>query len=168
MVLTREEILKEVEKGRIIIEPFSVKNLGPASYDFTLSNEFRIFRKLAHPVDVHEDSDYREITEKIEVEDSLLILPGETVLGITVEKLTLPNDICAWIQGRSRFSRLGLMVHITAAFVHPGVSNRQVLEIFNAGTVGLRLYPGTKICQIVFQRCEGRARYTGIFNQQQL
>lgn len=168
MVLTREEILKEVEKGRIVIEPFSEENLGPASYDFTLSNEFRIFKKLAHPVDVHEDSDYRDITEKIEVEDSLLILPGETVLGITVEKLTLPDDICAWIQGRSRFSRLGLMVHITAAFVHPGVSNRQVLEIFNAGTVGLKLYPGTKICQIVFQRCVGRARYTGIFNQQQL
>ena len=168
MVLTKDEILKEIRKGRIKIEPFKEENLGPASYDFTLSNEFRIFKKLAYPVEVHEESDYRKITERIVVKDSLLILPGETVLGITVERLTLPDDICAWIQGRSRFARLGLMVHITAAFVHPGVSNRQVLEIFNAGTVGLKLYPGTRICQIVFQRCEGRAVYRGIFNQQEL
>ncbi len=168
MILTKEKLIEEIKKRRIVIIPFKEENLGPASYDFTLSREFRIFKKLPGVVEVRENSEYREITRKIEVSDSILILPAESILGITEERLTLPEDICGWIQGRSRFARLGLMVHITASLIQPGSIGRQVLEIFNASNVALRLYPGTRICQVIFERCEGKASYKGDFLDQQL
>ena len=93
--------------------------------------------------------------------------PGETIHGITRERITLPGNIAGWLEGRSRFARLGLMIHVTAGFVNPGVSNRQVLEISNLAGRPLRLHPGTRLCQIVLQRCEGSAIYTGRFARQQ-
>ena len=94
-----------------------------------------------------------------------MILTREKIIE---ETISLPEDICGWIQGRSRFARLGLMVHITASLIQPGSKGRQVLEIFNAGNVALRLYPGTKICQVIFERCEGKASYRGGFLEQKL
>jgi dCTP deaminase len=90
------------------------------------------------------------------------------VLGITKEKITLPEDICGWLNSRSRFARIGLMSHITAPFISPGVSNRQILEIFNAGKNKIKLMPGTKICQLVLQECKGKAKYEGKFKEQTL
>ena len=80
----------------------------------------------------------------------------------------MPDDIAAWINSRSRFARIGLMSHITAPFICPGVSNRQVLEIYNAGPMKIKLVPGTKICQLVLQQCKGKGRYQGIFQDQEL
>lgn len=168
MILTREKIIEEIGAGRLRIDPFREENLGPASYDFTLSREFRIFQRLPGVIDVREETDYRRITEKIQVEDFIVILPGESILGITEENVELPEDICGWIQGRSRFARLGLMVHITASLIQPGSKGKQVLEIFNAGNVALRLHPGTKICQVIFERCEGKSSYKGEFLEQEL
>jgi len=93
-------------------------------------------------------------------------MPGETVNAITVEKITLPDDICGWLEGRSSFARLGLMVHITASFMQPGISNRQVLEISNVAPIPLAIYPGVKICQFVFQKMIGKAVYKGKFAAQ--
>ena len=90
------------------------------------------------------------------------------VLGITKEKVTLPEDIAGWLQSRSRYARIGLMSHSTAPFILPGISNHQILEIFNAGSHDLLLIPGEKICQLIFQRCEGNAKYKGKFKDQTL
>lgn len=70
-------------------------------------------------------------------------------------------------EGRSRFARLGLFVHITAGFMNPGISNRQVLEIYNASNHSLELVPGTKICQFIFIRMHGESTYKGMFQEQQ-
>jgi deoxycytidine triphosphate deaminase len=72
------------------------------------------------------------------------------------------------IEGRSRFARLGLSVHITASFINPGANNQTVLEIFNASSLTLALYPGTKVCQMIFMTMEGQAHYNGIFQDQAL
>ena len=72
------------------------------------------------------------------------------------------------IEGRSRFARLGLSVHITASFVNPGTDNQTVLEIFNASSLTLALHPGTKVCQMIFMTMEGQAQYNGIFQYQAL
>ncbi|CAG8790871.1 6188_t:CDS:2, partial [Racocetra persica] len=88
---------------------------------------------------------------------------------ITREMVSLPPDICALVaEGRSRFARLGLSVHITASFIHPGVKNQTVLEIFNASSLTLALHPGTKVCQMIFMTMEGQAEYSGIFQGQAL
>ena len=97
-----------------------------------------------------------------------ILKPGALVLGITKETVTLPGNVCGWINSRSRFARIGLMSHIAAPFISPGVSNKQVLEIFNAGNHPINLVPGVKICHLVLQECKGSAMYKGKFRKQTL
>ena len=166
MILSGDEIREEIKKGRIQIEPFSDDQIGPASVDLHLDNEFRTFKKAHDIFHVHDETDYKKITDLVRVDNYFLLMPGETVHGITKEKLTLPDDICGWLEGRSRFARIGLLVHITASFMQPGISNRQVLEMNNVAPVPLAIYPGTRLCQFIFQRMEGKARYKGIYRKQ--
>lgn len=164
-VLTYNEILKEIKKGSIKIAPFVKENIGPASVDLTLGNKFRVFTKSKKVFNINNGSDYKKITRLIAA-DSITIKPQETVLGITMEKITLAPNICGWLEGRSRFARLGLMVHISASFMQPGISNSQVLEMSNMGSVPLKLHAGTKLCQFIFQKTKGSARYKGQFKEQ--
>lgn len=165
-VLTREEILKRIKSGEIKIEPFDKKQVGPASVDFHLDNKFRIFKPIKDIYHVDKKADFRNVTKTITVDKYLMLMPGQTVHGITVEKLTLASDICGWIEGRSSLGRLGLMVHITASFIQPGSFNKQVLEMNNAGPVPLAVYPGIAICQIIFMKTIGKAKYKGRFSEQ--
>ncbi|MBI4918983.1 dCTP deaminase [archaeon] len=164
-VLTRTEILKEVKKGRIKITDFDEKYLGPASYDLTLDDKFRIFRKDIKNFDVTDNPDHTKITKLVETK-GIIVQPGEIIHGITEETITLPEDICGRLEGRSRFARLGLLVHVTAGFMQPGISNKQVLEIINLSPMPLTLHAGTRICQFVFERTEGKAKYKGRFSSQ--
>ena len=168
MILTKKEILKLIRNKKIKIEPFDSSSVGPASIDLTLDSNLRIFKKDNHILEIKEDFDYKKVTELIDISNGFVLNPGELVLGITKEKITLPENIAAWINSRSRFARVGLMSHITAPFISPGVSNKQVLEIYNAGQEKLKLFPGIKICQLVFQECKGKAKYQGMFKNQEL
>jgi len=164
-VLGKEAILAAIDAGAIAITPFSPERLGPASLDLTLASSFRVFRKVHQVIDVSDDTDYREYTDKIEIDPGqrILIMPGETVLGITHERLRLAPGICGWLEGRSRFARLGLMVHISAPFMGPGIDSQQVLEMSNFGPAPLAVAPGLAICQFVFQKLEGNEQYAGRF-----
>ncbi|MBI4439496.1 dCTP deaminase [Candidatus Woesearchaeota archaeon] len=163
-VLTKPVILQEIKKGSIKISPFNPKNLGPASYDLSLGNEFMVYEKEEKGI-VDIEDDYRKRMKNIKT-NSLLLPPYGFAIGITKEKITLPENISAWLGGRSRYARLGLQIHMTAAFIQPGISNRQALEIFNNSPNTMRIKAGTKICQIIFERAEGRARYSGKFRNQ--
>lgn len=167
-VLTRDEILRAIETGHVRIEPFDERMVGPASIDLHLDRWFRVFHRHPQIFPVTEDADVDAITELVEVTDSFLLLPGQAVHGVTRERIVLSDDLCGWLQGRSRFARLGLMVHTTASFLQPGIANKQVLEIINVGPVPLALYPGTAICQLIIEETKGRARYTGRFAEQEL
>ena len=98
--------------------------------------------------------------------EGVLLQSGETILGLTVERVTLAPHLCGWLEGRSRFARLGLAVHVTAGFMQPGIDNRQVLEMTNLGPTPLKLRPGVRVCQLVIERCEGEAVYRGRFAAQ--
>ena len=165
-ILTRNEILKEMEAGRIAIEPFQEDQLGPGSVDLHLGDEFRVYHPTRKIVDVTDDVDYSKLTEWIRKPDGIILMPGETVLGITLERITLPPDICGWLEGRSRFARVGLLVHVSASFMQPGISNHQLLEMSNFSPNPLRIIPRTRVCQFIFQRCEGEAVYKGRFRDQ--
>lgn len=121
-------------------------------------------------IDITEKVDYKDVTEKIILKDDkpYILSPHQTCLAITKETITLAPHICGLLEGRSRFARLGLFVHITAGFMNPGISNKQVLEIYNASNNPLALYPGTKICQFVFMKLDGKAQYKGKFENQSL
>ena len=165
MILTRDKIKEEIKKGNISITPFNIKNLGAASYDLTLDNKFRVFIKDGE-FKVNNNSDYKKITKSITVKDYYTLKPGEFILGITKERIKLNDNIAGFLTGRTRFARLGLLVHITANFVQPGVNNKQVLEIKNVSNRTFKLYPGTKLLQIIFVRCKGNANYKGKFKEQ--
>lgn len=165
-VLTKSIIEHELASGRIVVDPpLEPTQIRQASIDLRLGNVFRIYQKTNRTVELVESTDYREITEEV-VAETLLLCPQETVLGVTMEKITLPDNICGWLEGRSRFARLGLLIHISAGLIQPGVSNHQVLEITNLSPNVLVLHAGSKICQLAFQRCEGHASYDGRFQGQ--
>lgn len=166
MLLSKDAIKQELEKGTIQITPtLDPSQVREASIDLRLGNTFRIFKKTKKFIPIVEDTDYKNHTQEV-VAEKFIIYPQETILGVTMEKVTLPGNICAWIEGRSRFARLGLLIHISAGLIQPGISNHQVLEITNLGPNALELHAGERICQLVFQRMEGSATYSGRFADQ--
>ncbi len=163
MILTKEEILKEIDKKSINITPFNKRNIGPASYDLTLDNKFRFFKSKV--IKVNNSTDYKKYS-KIIRKNKIILHPGEFVLGITKEQIKLKGDICALLSGRTRFARLGLGVHVTANFVNPSTNNKQVLEIKNMSNNTIELNSNTKVCQIIFARTSGKVKNKGKFTKQ--
>lgn len=167
MILTKGEILKLIKNKNVKIEPLDRKAIGPASIDLTLDNTIRVFKKNIDKT-INENIDYKKITKTINISKGYTLKPQELVLGITKEKITLPDNICGWLNSRSKFARIGLMSHITAPFIAPGISNKQVLEIYNASEHNIKLLPNVKICQLILQVCKGKAKYKGKFKDQKL
>jgi dCTP deaminase len=164
-ILGRQAILRAIDEGSLAITPFKPEHVGPASVDLTLASTFRVFRKVHQVIEVQESTDYRDFTDKLEIPQgrTILIMPGETILGITQERIRLGPGLCGWLEGRSRFARLGLMVHISAPFMGPGIDSQQVLEMSNFGPAPLAVPTGLPICQFVFQRLDGDECYEGHF-----
>ena len=164
MILTKKEILQEIKQKRLQITPLNSKNIGPASIDLTLSNEFRVFPP-AKEITLTEKTDAESITF-LQKQKSIILQPADFILAITKEKITLPQDLCGLLSGRSRFARMGLLIDVTAFFIHPGVSNRQVFEIKNISRNTITLTEGLKIAQLILVRAEGKAKYSGKFKKQ--
>lgn len=176
MILTKNEIRDAVRRGEIVIDPFEESALDAASYDMMLFHQIRVFIEGLNEIDLmdmaQDASILMDITRLVDIpsESYYLLKPGELVLGMTVEKLTLPPNIAGSLEGRSRFARMGLMVHVTASFLQPGIRDtRQVFEIFNASRNAIKLRSGVRIAQVVFEECQGKATYSGVFaNQREL
>jgi dCTP deaminase len=167
MILTHHVIRHEIESGRLVIDPLSLDQVGPASIDLHLGDEIRVMEGGPDVIDMTEEADYRLVTQVRTLDRPYLLKPGETIHGITRERIHLPGNLCGWLEGRSRFARLGLMIHVTSGFVAPGVNNRQVLEMANVAGRPLAIHGGTRICQLILQRAEGHAVYQGRFAQQE-
>lgn len=170
MTLSRQEILTALERGEISIDPFIPEHVGAASVDLTVSRWFRRLVPSETPIELRDTADYRDpsITELFEVPEGgyLEVASREMVLGITNERVGLSEGMCGWFDGRSRFARLGLLVHISAGFMQPGTNNNTVLEVFNLSPRPQRIFPGTAICQFIFQRMDGTAQHAGRFSDQ--
>ena len=166
-VLTRDEIWRELDSGRLRIEPLERDQVGPASIDLHLGSALRVMKPgESGPIPATEDTDPTLLTELIALDEPFVLEPGATVHGVTRETIYLPPNLCGWLEGRSRIARLGLTIHVTSGFVHPGVANRQVLELANVSAVALELHADVRVCQIVLERTVGEAVYSGRFAQQ--
>lgn len=154
MALSNKDIIELMKKGKIKINPFEKNQLGPASVDLTLSNEWSFFKEkyLGETVDLSKKS-FKQLTRDIKCK-SVVLDPGEMCLGKTVEKITLDPGILGILEGRSRYARVGLTVHVTASLVQPGSSNRQVLEIVNLSPLRIILHKGMRISQMSFHRLD--------------
>ena len=153
MILSDGDLRAEIKSGRIIIEPFDESCVQPSSIDVKVSNLFRVFRNhTAGVIDVKKDM--TDLAELVEVpEDGVFMLhPGEFVLGSTLERVGVPNDLVARVEGKSSLGRLGLLIHSTAGFIDAGFDGHVTLELANVANLPITLYPGMKIGQVSFMK----------------
>ena len=153
MVLSDRTITRLLDEGRIRIDPYEPSLLQPSSVDVRVDRYFRVFHNARYPfIDVKEPQD--DLTELVEVEgDTPFILhPGEFVLASTLERIVLPDDLVARLEGKSSLGRLGLLIHSTAGFIDPGWDGHVTLELSNVANLPITIYPGMKIGQISFFR----------------
>ena len=153
MLLSDGDIKKQIEAGRIGLEPLNMELLQPSSIDVRLDRFFRLFDNHKYPfIDPREQQD--DLTRFVEVEsdEAFILHPGEFVLGSTFEYVSLPDDIAARLEGKSSLGRLGLLTHSTAGFVDPGFQGHVTLELSNVATLPIKLWPGMKIGQFCFFR----------------
>lgn len=153
MILSDRTIREELAAGRILIDPLGPNAVQPSSVDLRLDHAFLVFRNYTRGlIDVRED--LSDLTELVEVcgDDPFILHPGEFVLGSTLERVVLPTDLVARLEGKSSLGRLGLLIHSTAGFVDAGWDGQLTLELSNVANLPITLYPGMKIGQISFIR----------------
>jgi|SRR5919109_5660163 dCTP deaminase len=151
MVLSDRSIREEVAAGRIVIDPFDDELVQPGSIDVRVGSAFRVFRNSRYPyIDVKQPMD--DLTELVTVADgeAFILHPGEFVLGVVAERIALPADIVATLDGKSSLGRLGLVVHQTAGIVDAGFDGHITLELANMANLPITVYPGMRIAQLSF------------------
>jgi dCTP deaminase len=152
MILSDTTIREEIDAGRIVIDPFDPACVQPSSVDLHVDAEFRVFRNNRYPyIDVKLDQDLTELVE-VKPDEPFILHPGEFVLGSTLERVALPDDLVARLEGKSSLGRLGLLIHSTAGYVDPGWDGFLTLELSNVANLPITIYPGMKIGQISFFR----------------
>lgn len=151
MVLSDRTIKEQLLAGRIRIDPCDPDDIQPSSVDLHLCTRFQVFRNSRYPyIDpAMEQSGLMELVEASQ-EDPFVLHPGEFVLGATVERIVLPDDIVARLEGKSSLGRLGLLIHSTAGYVDPGWDGTLTLELSNVANLPIVLTPGMSIGQISF------------------
>ena len=155
MVLSDNTIRAEIDAGRIVIDPYDESLVQPSSVDVRVDNRFRVFQNSRYPyIDVRQPME--DLTELVEVEgeEPFILHPGEFVLGQTLERVTLPNDLVARLEGKSSLGRLGLLIHSTAGFVDSGFSGNLTLELSNVANLPITIYQGMPIGQMSFMRMD--------------
>ena len=158
MVLSDESIQEKLSSGGIVIEPLAEDAMQPSSVDLRVDRYFRVFRNDTTPyIDPKKaQEDLTELVEVIEGE-AFILHPGEFVLGSTLERVALGDDLVARLEGKSSLGRLGLLIHSTAGFVDAGWDGHLTLELSNVANLPIAIYPGMKIGQISFLRMSSAA-----------
>lgn len=158
VILSDRDIRRAIETGRMKIEsshPHLVRHIHASSMDLRLGNVFKLYEHsrfaLLDPKNPETFSvNMRMITVKDD--EPFIVQPGEFVLGVTQECITVPDDLVVRVEGRSSLGRLGIIIHSTAGFVDPGFSGTITLEISNLNRLPVCLYPSMRICQIAFEQ----------------
>jgi dCTP deaminase len=153
VILSDRTIREEIKAGRIEIDPFDESCVQPSSVDLHVDSVFRTFHNARYPfIDVRKPME--DLTERVEVPsgEAFILHPGEFVLGSTRERIQLPDDLVARLEGKSSLGRLGLLIHSTAGYVDPGWDGYLTLELSNVANLPITIYPGMKIGQISFFR----------------
>ena len=153
MVLSDRTIATLIADGRIGIDPYDESLLQPSSVDVRVDRFFRVFHNARYPyIDVKEPQE--ALTEVVEVDgdEPFILHPGEFVLGSTLERVALPDDLVARLEGKSSLGRLGLLIHSTAGFIDPGFDGHVTLELSNVATLPITIYHGMKIGQLSFMQ----------------
>ncbi len=157
MILSDRDIKKAIESGRVKIDsaqPELFRHIHASSMDLRLGNTFKLYEHSKFAIlDPKNPETFTDRMRMITIPegDSFIVQPGEFVLGVTMESITVPDDLVVRVEGRSSLGRLGIIVHSTAGFVDPGFCGTITLEISNLNRMPVALYPGMRICQLAFE-----------------
>lgn len=155
MVLSDTTIKEQIAAGRLVFDPYDEGLVQPSSVDVRVDRSFRVFNNSRYPyIDVRRPME--DLTELVKVtdEEPFVLHPGEFVLGQTLERFKIPDDLVARLEGKSSLGRLGLVIHSTAGFVDPGFEGNLTLELSNQATLPITLYYGMPIGQISFMQMD--------------
>ena len=150
MILCDRTITRLIKEGKLVVEPFEPKNVQCSSLDLRLGEEIAVYEANNEVIDVKEEI---KGVRREKIKDSFIIKPKEFVLATTLEYLKLPEDITAFVEGRSSLGRLGLFIE-NAGWVDAGFEGQITLELYNANSRPIKLYKGMRICQLVFAKLD--------------
>jgi len=163
MILSDRDIRRAIESGRVKIDSDQDSmfyHIHASSMDLRLGNTFKLYEHSRSAIlDPKNPETFQGIMRTINIPDgeSFIVQPGEFVLGVTMESITVPDDLVVRVEGRSSLGRLGIIVHSTAGFVDPGFSGTITLEISNLNRMPVALYPGMRVCQLAFEQMSSPA-----------
>ena len=151
MVLSDRTIREHLASGRLVIDPYDPSLVQPSSVDIRVSSQFRVFHNNRQPyIDVRRPLE--DLTDVVVMsgDEPFILHPGEFVLGSTLERVAIPDDLVARLEGKSSLGRLGLLIHSTAGYIDPGWDGQITLELSNVARLPITIYPGMPIGQISF------------------
>jgi len=164
MILSDKDIRKKIDNGEIEVTSADKKhldNINASSLDLRLGRFFKLFnhsqRAMLDPLDANSFIDSTKLVEIKNHGDPFIVQPGEFILGVTMEKIKIPNDLVARVEGRSSLGRLGIIIHSTAGFIDAGFEGTITLEITNINRMPVALYPGMRVCQLAFEQMSSEA-----------
>jgi dCTP deaminase len=157
MILSDKDLRARLAAGDLRIAPLADPELQiqPASVDLRLANEFLVYKPAQIAcLDPRDPDTLSAATERVQVPDdgAFILHSGEFALGSTLERVQIPHDLVARVDGRSSIGRLAVVIHATAGFIDPGFEGQITLELSNLGRIPVRLYPGMRIAQIVLHQ----------------
>jgi dCTP deaminase len=140
-MLSDKDIKALIDDKKLVIKPFFQKNLGCASIDLNLGNVFVKYNGLI-------DTRSKNISHELFSASELLLEPGQFVLGVTREKIRIPNGHYGFIETKGNFARAGISVTCDDGHIDPGTDGLITIEIKNNNNVKVKLYSGDLICQL--------------------
>ena len=152
MILSDKTLMKMLEEKTLVVAPIEKKQIQPASIDIRLGNTFSIVEDTSTGIiNLENEIKYKTITT-----DSYILLPNQFVLATTMEYFDLPNDLTAFVEGRSSLGRMGLFIQ-NAGWVDPGFKGEITLELYNANRCAIELKAGRRVGQLVFAKMDDTA-----------
>ena len=145
MILSDHTIMYNVVDNRLAIEPLDPNQIQPASVDIRLGNTFSIVEDFPDGIVTMDN----QIAYKTITADRYVLMPGQFVLATTMEYFKLPDNLTAFVEGRSSLGRMGLFIQ-NAGWVDPGFEGEITLELFNANKCAIELKAGRRVGQLVF------------------
>lgn len=128
--------------------------------DLRLGRFFKTYNHSKYAVlDPMQPETFKDVARLIEIDSdkAFVVQPGEFVLGVTLEKIKIADDLVARVEGRSSLGRLGIIIHSTAGFIDAGFEGTITLEITNINRMPVALYPGMRVCQLAFEQMTSKA-----------
>ncbi len=152
MILSDKTLMRMIENKELVVDPIEKEQIQPASVDIRLGNTFSIVEDTSTGIiNLENEIKYKTITT-----DSYILLPNQFVLATTMEYFDLPDDLTAFVEGRSSLGRMGLFIQ-NAGWVDPGFKGEITLELYNANRCAIELKAGRRVGQLVFAKMDDTA-----------